>query len=403
MREHTRVVTYSAVSAGTPAFALTSLATTSRTALTDLCVLRLSPMDSSWSKALPHTVRASGSETSSLALSRAGTSLGRKGAASSGSSTSLDMLLMITAHMRLVAVVLTRKPRRRSGAMSARGAAVTVCTKVVDASFWTHSTTSSWSMVAATSAGMKGSTSRLSMELQMFSRHFLAATETCSLESFTICVTTGMMSLSASEMASGEVSARALTVSSAPTMVCHFSLGSMASSMAGRTARTPWPDMDLASTPSAAAAASCTSLLCLSAQQVTRGETRVTIWCSALCLAVPAMAATAMQAPSRLAAVPLDPSARAPASAERSAELRPEPEDLTCSAICDAAVRLASPPSKTEELNTDIMVGVVLKGGWKNPSAAYARRSFDVVLGVWKRFASVFRVPSSFARSRVRW
>ena len=79
--------------------------------------------------------------------------MGRNGAASSGSSTSLDMLLMITAHMRLVAVERTRKPSRRSGAMSASGAAVTVCTNVVLASFCTHSITSSWSMVADTSAG----------------------------------------------------------------------------------------------------------------------------------------------------------------------------------------------------------------------------------------------------------
>ena len=54
---------------------------------------------------------------------------------------------------------------------------------------------------------------------------------------------------------------------------------------------------------------------------------------------------------------------------------RPEPEDLTLSAICDAAVRLASPPSKIEELNTDIMCGVVVEGVWRNPSA--------VVRGAW--------------------
>ena len=71
----------------------------------------------------------------------------------------------------------------------------------------------------------------------------------------------------------------------------------------------------------------------------------------------------------------MDPSARAPASAERSAELRPEPEDLTFSAICDAAVRLASPPSKIEELNTDIMFGVVVEGVFRYPSA--------VVRGAW--------------------
>ena len=69
----------------------------------------------------------------------AGKRLGKKGAASSGSSTSLDMLLTMTADMRLVAVVRDRKPRSKIGEMSANGAAVTVCTKVVDASFCTHS------------------------------------------------------------------------------------------------------------------------------------------------------------------------------------------------------------------------------------------------------------------------
>ena len=63
----------------------------------------------------------------------------------------------------------------------------------------------------------------------------------------------------------------------------------------------------------------------------------------------------------------------ASASAERSAELRPEPEDLTLSAICDAAVRLASPPSKIEELNTDIMCGVVVEGGLEKPECCCER------------------------------
>mmetsp|Transcript_9620 Transcript_9620/g.15452 ORF Transcript_9620/g.15452 Transcript_9620/m.15452 type:complete len:303 (-) Transcript_9620:177-1085(-) len=298
-------------------------------ALCETCVLSFSSMLCSCSKALPHTTRASGSDTSSLAFSNAGMRLGRNGAASSGSSTSLDMLLMITAHRRLVAVERTRKPRSSSGAIRARGAAVTVCTKVVDASRWTHSITFSWSMVAATREGMKGSTSRLSMDWQILLRQSRAATDTSGLESLTICVTTGMMSLSASDMDSGEHPARVDTMSSAPTIVCHFSLGSMAASSAGSTARIPWALMDVPSAASAATAASCTPLLCLSAQHVTRSATRAVVWCSAAVRAWDATAPTAMHAPSRAAAVPLEDSRRMAVSAATSAGDIPLAEDLT--------------------------------------------------------------------------
>ena len=49
------------------------------------------------------------------------------------------MLLTMTADMRLVAVARDRKPRSKIGEINANGAAVTVCTNVVDASFCTHS------------------------------------------------------------------------------------------------------------------------------------------------------------------------------------------------------------------------------------------------------------------------
>mmetsp|Transcript_7033 Transcript_7033/g.28986 ORF Transcript_7033/g.28986 Transcript_7033/m.28986 type:complete len:350 (-) Transcript_7033:49-1098(-) len=313
-------------------------------------------MDWSCSNALPHTARASGSVTSSFAFSSAGMSLGRNGAASSGSSTNLDMLLMITAHMRFVAVERTRNPRRSSGAMSASGAAVTVCTNVVDASFCTHSITSSWSMVAETSAGMNGSTSLLSMDSQILLRHSRAATETSSLESFTICVTTGMTSLSASDVDIGEHCAKTARKLSAPTIVCHFSLGSIASSNEGSTARRPCADIVRANASIAADAAVCVSLLCLSAQHLSKSATSATVWCSAAAFASFATVSITTQAPSRFAAVPLAPSRSASASEVTSPAGKPEGEDLTWEAICDAAVRLASPPSKTPAFNRDMMM-----------------------------------------------
>ena len=260
----------------------------------------------------------------------------------------MDMLLMITAHMRFVAVERTRKPRRRSGAISASGAAVTVCTKVVDASFWTHSMTSSWSIVAETSAGMNGSTSLLSMDWQILLRHSRAATDTSCLESFTICVTIGMMSFNAKDVDRGEHSANLETMFSAPTMVCHFSFGSIAVRSEGSTASRPYADEVFASVSVAAAAADCTSLECLSAQHRTRSATNGMSWCSAVVLATDAIVSMAMQAPSLAAAVPLEPSFSASLRAATSAGFIPAGEDLTCSAICDAAVRAASPPWKTD-------------------------------------------------------
>ena len=67
-----------------------------------LAALAASSMRLSCSKAFSHTPRASGSATSCEAFSTAGMRCGRKGAASSGSSTSLDMFEVITEHWRLM-------------------------------------------------------------------------------------------------------------------------------------------------------------------------------------------------------------------------------------------------------------------------------------------------------------
>mmetsp|Transcript_14411 Transcript_14411/g.33642 ORF Transcript_14411/g.33642 Transcript_14411/m.33642 type:complete len:204 (-) Transcript_14411:437-1048(-) len=88
--------------------------------------------------------------------------MGRKGAASLGTSTSLDMLATMTEHWRLSAVLRSRKPRCRRGTMRPSAAESTVCTNVREASLWMVSGTSSSFSMASVRAGMNGSISRLS-------------------------------------------------------------------------------------------------------------------------------------------------------------------------------------------------------------------------------------------------
>ena len=164
-----------------------------------------------------------------------------------------------------------------------------------------------------------------------------------------------MTSLSASDVDAGEHCETARNRSAA-TIVCHFSLGSMASSSAESTARRPCADIVRASASIAAHAAVCVSLLCLSAQHRRRSPTSAVVWCSAAARASFATVSITTQAPSRFAAVPLAPSRSASASEVTSPAGRPAGEDLTWEAICDAAVRLASPPSKTPALKRDIVM-----------------------------------------------
>ena len=125
-----------------------------------------------------HRARASRSVTSSFAFSSAGMSLGRNGAASSGSSTSLDMLLMITAHALRGggAHAELEQQQRRDGAS---GAAVTVCTNVVDA-FALHALV----LLVVDGGGDERGDERLdvllSMDSQILLRHSRAATDTSS-------------------------------------------------------------------------------------------------------------------------------------------------------------------------------------------------------------------------------
>mmetsp|Transcript_14315 Transcript_14315/g.47018 ORF Transcript_14315/g.47018 Transcript_14315/m.47018 type:complete len:268 (+) Transcript_14315:2160-2963(+) len=108
------------------------------------------------------TWRHSGSATSSTSLLRPGRSLGRKGAASVGSSTSLHMLSMMTADLRLMATFCVRsRPRWRSGPIMESVGDSTVWTNVVAASLCTHSGTSSMLVMHSMSVGMNGSISML--------------------------------------------------------------------------------------------------------------------------------------------------------------------------------------------------------------------------------------------------
>mmetsp|Transcript_127729 Transcript_127729/g.310582 ORF Transcript_127729/g.310582 Transcript_127729/m.310582 type:complete len:396 (+) Transcript_127729:2385-3572(+) len=137
----------------------------------------------SCSTARAHTPRASGSEMESAAFSRAGRICGRNGAASTGSSTSLLMLLTMTATIRCVAVLRTDRPRCNSGTTTARAGVSTVDTKVSDASLAMHSGIWPGSCMAATKSSTNGSTSRLSTVLHAARAATTAASITLSFMS----------------------------------------------------------------------------------------------------------------------------------------------------------------------------------------------------------------------------
>mmetsp|Transcript_3591 Transcript_3591/g.15784 ORF Transcript_3591/g.15784 Transcript_3591/m.15784 type:complete len:358 (-) Transcript_3591:22-1095(-) len=142
-----------------------------------------------------HTWRHSGSATSSMARLRSGSSLGRKGAASMGSSTSLHMLSMMTADLRLMAVICWKKrPRWRRGPMMERVGASTCWTKVVAASLWTHSGTSSTLWMHSMRVGMKGSMSMLPTHLPHFSIVAVDACFTSSRMCTITCASSGIIS-----------------------------------------------------------------------------------------------------------------------------------------------------------------------------------------------------------------
>mmetsp|Transcript_15108 Transcript_15108/g.60696 ORF Transcript_15108/g.60696 Transcript_15108/m.60696 type:complete len:417 (-) Transcript_15108:72-1322(-) len=146
------------------------------------------------STAFSQTPRASGSAISSASFSSPGSSFGRNGAASRGSSTSLDMLQMMSAACRLSAVAPAPdwpRARARSGTTTASVAESTDCTKVVAARAWTHSGTSAGRTAAEAIAGSTGSTSLLPVSSKASRIASLAASETSFLVSHRHAVTAG--------------------------------------------------------------------------------------------------------------------------------------------------------------------------------------------------------------------
>ena len=84
----------------------------------------------------PH--RHSGSDTFSATSLTPGSSLGKNTAASAGFSTSLLMLSIMTQDLRLMAVVLSRRPRTSRGTMIARAGASTACSENVSNQWVEH-------------------------------------------------------------------------------------------------------------------------------------------------------------------------------------------------------------------------------------------------------------------------
>ena len=151
----------------------------------------------SWATARSVMSRASGSEMEEALEVRAGRRRGRKGAASTGLSTSLDMLLMMTADWRLVAVFFSLRPRRRRGTVMARAGDSTDWTKVTPASLCIISGTDLGLVMAVIISLVMCSMSRLPMTSQAEVMALVAAVLTCFLVSHMQAVTSGTISGSA--------------------------------------------------------------------------------------------------------------------------------------------------------------------------------------------------------------
>mmetsp|Transcript_71167 Transcript_71167/g.197057 ORF Transcript_71167/g.197057 Transcript_71167/m.197057 type:complete len:357 (-) Transcript_71167:132-1202(-) len=193
-------------------------------------------MRSSWSRAFSHTARASGSVVSSAARSMAGRMEGRNGAASDGSSTSLDMLVMMTAHWRTMAVSRAFMPRCSSGTTTARAGVSTDCTKVSEASLWMVSGTSEGFSMASTRQGRKGSRSRFSTMVQAALAASLAAVATPSCRSCSNSVSTGTRAVRCTPSCTGADLVRVTTHSRAAHLDwCLLATSSRTAMMAGTT------------------------------------------------------------------------------------------------------------------------------------------------------------------------
>mmetsp|Transcript_26647 Transcript_26647/g.74559 ORF Transcript_26647/g.74559 Transcript_26647/m.74559 type:complete len:380 (-) Transcript_26647:133-1272(-) len=185
------------------------------------------------------TSRASGSEMELALVSRAGSRSGRNGAASNGLSTSLLMLLMMTADWRLVAMAFSRSPRSKSGTTMARAG---------DSTDWTKVTPAISCMISGTSLGLVMAVMiflfMCSMSLfpttpRAFFMAVLAAVLTCFLVSHMQAVTSGTMSGRASPSCLGAFSLNRATHWSASSRMGHFFSTGRAPKIAGNSAFIP--------------------------------------------------------------------------------------------------------------------------------------------------------------------
>mmetsp|Transcript_28813 Transcript_28813/g.85263 ORF Transcript_28813/g.85263 Transcript_28813/m.85263 type:complete len:356 (+) Transcript_28813:2894-3961(+) len=172
--------------------------------------------------ALVATLRHSGSATSFDTFSSSGSSLGRNGAASAGFSTSLAMLSMMTADLRLMAVARSRRPRTSRGTMMESGGPSTCCTKVVAASWWMQSDVSAGLRMQAMRAGRNLVISLLPLTANVSLSASSVASFTWGFASAMVSVSWGTISESAAAIWLGAVFAMPASDSSARTLVCQF-------------------------------------------------------------------------------------------------------------------------------------------------------------------------------------
>ena len=212
----------------------------------------------SCSCAFEHTLRHSGSETSSLARVSAGSSSGTNGATSYGSSTSLAMFSTMRAVLRLMAVVGSSKPRLSRGAMIASADASISCTKTTPASLWTHSATSSGFWMHSMISGMKSVRSLLVIVLATLRSASTAAAFTTGFVSHTSEPTHGMISVRQRRVCAGNLSASTPRSCARPRLHCHLPESSLR--IAGRTKRTACAESVLVSASIADSPALATGL-----------------------------------------------------------------------------------------------------------------------------------------------
>mmetsp|Transcript_22520 Transcript_22520/g.49065 ORF Transcript_22520/g.49065 Transcript_22520/m.49065 type:complete len:234 (+) Transcript_22520:2172-2873(+) len=189
---------------------------------TDICLSARPLRRFNWATARSVTSRASGSEILAAFCSKAGKRRGRKGAASSGLSTSLLMLLIMTADWRLVAICFSRKPRNNKGTTMARAGDSTVWTNVTPAILCMISGTSFGSVMATRIFSVMCSISRLPTTSRAAFMASLAASFTCFLVSHIHAVTSGTTSGRASPSCLGASFPNIARSLSVRARICHL-------------------------------------------------------------------------------------------------------------------------------------------------------------------------------------